>query len=393
LAPFSAVTLARRLDGPRIATESTCVFRRIPPGQHGAVASPAGMKATAPGMKQASAESDKERLAANRLKKKKGRHRDAEWHRAARERNKALKTLKPGERMQMQRPPAPTWLDQLRVSELGAQDHNARGQPKWMPSPRSVAQLLSEGDGDRTVFSVVARDVLPMLTWLAPQLALRFGRKISTVECPSRKRESFEPTGRTRSEIQTEAEQKAARETPKGELRCKQMTESVQRSAGVIISTKESSSGPHKDTEPSLVLSVSGSRKVWWASPAAGPKNYKPATNGASTHLPDEYDPSFNEPKKGITWSGPVILEAGDAIWIHEGWWHCILSEADGVAVTIEVQRSMVTGKTPWVFRHAAPTKSVIGKHSERRRVSRRQGWGDAAGVLQMWSHALAAHK
>jgi hypothetical protein len=357
------------------------------------------MTATAAGKTQPSATSKALCLAARQQEKIASKRLDAERQRAAREKKKVLAALPPAERMQMQRPPAPTWLQhkQLRVSDLHAQrQHDDRLRSgRWLPTPRSVAQLLSEGDGDRTVFAVVAADVLPMLMFLAPQLARLYGGKISACGCHTRERESFEPTGCRRSQIQTEAQQKgarekaarAARETPDGTPRCQ--TEVVKRSASVIVTTKASTSGPHKDSAPSLLLAVSGRRTVWWASPDAGPKNYKHATNGASTHLPDEYDPSFNEPKKGITWSGPVILEAGDAIWIQAGWWHCVLSEADGVAVTIEVQSEMVTGQTPLVFRHAAPTKSITGKHSQGRCVSRRPGWGDAAGVLQMWSHAL----
>ena len=139
---------------------------------------------------------------------------------------------------------------------------------------------------------------------------------------------------------------------------------------------------------------VSGDRTVWIAHPEEDVSlaAYEAgAYLGATTFLPEAYDPSCNgyRPKKGVRWRKPVHLEAGDAIWIKAGWWHCILSEADGVAVPIDVKLGMVVGETPHVFRHAAPSKSGRGKHSERR-VSRRPRWGDAASVLKVWSHAFA---
>ena len=40
------------------------------------------------------------------------------------------------------------------------------------------------------------------------------------------------------------------------------------RSASVIVNgATESSSGPHKDSEPTLLLALSGSRRVWYAAP------------------------------------------------------------------------------------------------------------------------------
>ena len=38
------------------------------------------------------------------------------------------------------------------------------------------------------------------------------------------------------------------------------------RGASIILNGEaESSSGPHKDSEPTLLLALSGARRVWWA--------------------------------------------------------------------------------------------------------------------------------
>jgi hypothetical protein len=89
-------------------------------------------------------------------------------------------------------------------------------------------------------------------------------------------------------------------------------------------------------------------------------------------------------------WQPPVKLEAGDAIWIKEGWWHSVGSQAGGVAVPIEITSGPILCKnTPCVFRHVGPGHVVGGRNSGHL-VSRRVGWASAAAVLEMWRPALA---
>jgi hypothetical protein len=89
-----------------------------------------------------------------------------------------------------------------------------------------------------------------------------------------------------------------------------------------------------------------------------------------------------------------VVLEAGDAIYIQRGWWHCFLAEAGGVAIPIEIvskaKGSGVGGIAPKVYRHVG-TRHNSGRSA--RKVARRVGWCSAASVRELWTPALAAYE
>jgi hypothetical protein len=111
--------------------------------------------------------------------------------------------------------------------------------------------------------------------------------------------------------------------------------------------------------------------------------------NGAPSYLPSRLDPSLHPTSNmsGVRWSPPVTLNAGDAMWIRRGWWHCIASEAGAVAVPLEVQHNVVAGDTPCVWRGVARVKT----QRDGKKVSKVPGWHSGASVRHMWRHALAA--
>lgn len=218
---------------------------------------------------------------------------------------------------------------------------------KWAPTADSVVSVDStEG---RVVIGLHADSVPPMLAWVAPTLLQKFAPLL---------------TRRTSPRILG----------PRG--------------ASVILNGEaESSSGPHKDCEPTLLLAVSGGRKVWHAAPCDVSERVQLRTSqahlGASTFLPDEYDPTCNPPRAGVDWCGPVVLEAGSAMWIPAGWWHCVLASPHAVAVPCEVVSGTLLAQKPCVLAGMSPTKPQGGSGV---RVSRRAVWSSARKVKSMFA-------
>jgi hypothetical protein len=171
---------------------------------------------------------------------------------------------------------------------------------------------------------------------------------------------------------------------------------SERRGGSVILSLEKSSSDAHVDGTDTLLLNVSGQREVWFAPPSAVTVPAA-ARNGGSGNgpifLPSSCDPTLQTLAQcaaaGALWCPPVTLEAGDAIWIRQGWWHCIVSQAGGVAVPVEIQSGSIRGVAPCVFRRVAQRKPAGG--DRRQLVSRAVGWGSAAKVLELWERAMTA--
>ena len=215
------------------------------------------------------------------------------------------------------------------------------------PHPHAAPTRASAG---RVVIGVHADEVPAMLAWLAPQLA------------------------RTCAHMLTRASSDQAR-GPRG--------------ASIILNGEaESSSGPHKDSEPTLLLAVSGARRVWCAAPDDVTERVQlratQARLGAPTFLPPEYDPTCNAPRAGVRWCEPITLKAGYAMWIPAGWWHCVLSAPHAVAVPCEIAPQAFLGQKPRVLPHAAPTK----QHGSRPglRISARPGWASAKSVSRVFA-------
>lgn len=218
-----------------------------------------------------------------------------------------------------------------------------------MPSADSAVEV--EHAAERTIIGVHAPDVRAMLRWIAPALLRQIGE------------ESLGSRG---------IEGRRAR-----------------RGASIILTSAPSSSGPHKDESDTLLFNVSGTRRVWFAPPAAVSDGVPrlQERSGQPVFLPPACDPACQAvPPERVKWAKPVELNAGDAIWIQEGWWHCIGSEAQGVAVAVEVKRGSLRGNAPRVLERVGSRKAS-GRAS--RMVSRRPGWGSAACVLNLWVTAL----
>lgn len=224
----------------------------------------------------------------------------------------------------------------------------------WQPKQDSVVQL--EGTIERTITGVLSRDVKEMLAFLAPLLLPYTGAV---------------PVGRS-------TDLKGRRDRKRG--------------ASIILSQGASSSGPHADDEDTLLLNVSGTRRVWYARPSDVHDSVRqkgsPSGKGAPLFLPPQFDPSCKPARKGVQWCAkPKVLEAGDAMWIKAGWFHCVESEDQGVAVPVEIQSGSVRGEAPRVFEHMGP-RHESGR--SKRMVSRRAQWTSANGVRKLWGSALA---
>lgn len=228
---------------------------------------------------------------------------------------------------------------------VGPQTHDEIDLRKWVPTPLSVVEL--DGTEERTVIGVHADEVPAMLGWLAPKLARDWMSNLAR------------RNGRSR---------------PRG--------------ASFILTTSTSSSGPHKDSEDTLLLNLSGERRVWFASPAEVDEQVPRSKYraGAPTFLLPHHDPTCNPTsrmvREGVRWREPVTLAAGDAIWIRRGWWHCVQAEVGGVAIPVEVVSGSLGGDAPRVFAHVAPRK--VEKWSGRH-ISRRAKWGSAASVRRLF--------
>lgn len=229
--------------------------------------------------------------------------------------------------------------------------HSCRACPLTQPPVHAAAPARRASAG-RVVIGVHFDHVPAMLAWLAPRLARDCAHMLTRAT-----------SGQARG--------------PRG--------------ASIILNgAAESSSGPHKDSEPTLLLALSGSRMVWYASPDS--VSYRVQLRaaraqdrlGAPTFLPSEYDPTCNEPRAGVRWCEPICLEAGSAIWIPAGWWHCVLAEPHAVAVPCEIVPGAFSGQEPRVLPKVALSKphgSWAGRH-----ISRRVGWASAESVSRMFA-------
>jgi hypothetical protein len=104
--------------------------------------------------------------------------------------------------------------------------HLSTERTMWAPSGLTVTE--EDGTEERTLFGVRQADMVPMLRFLAPQLASAFGHKFAPRKVDG---------------------------------------ERCSRGGSIITTGMESSSGPHKDETDSLLLCVSGVRMVWYAKP------------------------------------------------------------------------------------------------------------------------------
>ena len=253
----------------------------------------------------------------------------------------------------------------------------------WAPGRLTVTE--EAGTDERTLFGVRYADMFPMLSLLAPQLASAFGANIAP------------RGGRGQRDHVAEARRAPRRARVDSAAPAKHKKASQSRGGSIITtgSTKKSSSGPHKDDTDSLLLCVSGDRMVWYAKPRVGKDTSKRDGDyklGAPVYLPSQFDPSAHSVSDiakmtgAPRWCPPVTLTAGDAIWIKNGWWHCIVSEPDSVAVAIEVESMMVGGDTPCVWRGVAPCRI---SEPNGRRVSKAKGWHSGVSVRALWNHAL----
>lgn len=220
---------------------------------------------------------------------------------------------------------------------------------KWVPTAhRSIIEV--EGRAPRIVIGVHADDVPAMIKWIAPKLAGIIDEKL--------------------------ARRSGSKRGPRG--------------ASVILTSRLSSSGPHKDDDDTLLMVVSGERRVWYAASTDVDERVLKRTTqerlGAPTYLPPECDPSGNAPQDGVKWQGPVLLNAGDAIWLVRGMWHCVQAAPGAVAVPLEISKGLFPGEQPRVLRHVAPRKR--DDHSGRY-VSTRPGWGLAWNACHMWANTL----
>jgi hypothetical protein len=250
----------------------------------------------------------------------------------------ATRTAKPSGRLRRRG-------DLARTGSAGR--HRNSRLEKWVPTADSVV-ALDNTDG-RVVIGVHADAVPAMLAWLAPQLLQRFAHLLT-------RRTSASGTG------------------PRG--------------ASIILNGEvASSSGPHKDCEATLILAVSGARRVWYASPDDVLQRVQlrasQAHLGAPTFLPNEYDPTCNPSRAGVKWCEPVTLEAGSAMWIPAGWWHCVLASPNAVAVPCEIVSEALPTQKPCVL-----TGMSTAKHHGRSgvRISRRAGWGSARKVKSVFA-------
>jgi len=293
----------------------------------------------------------------------------------------------------------------LRELLLGPKHIHARSGAYWGPSRSSVTD--SAGDEGRAVYGVRFEHMLPLLEWLAPAAASVFGDKIAKrLGGGQRDLDADDACAarRTRADGQEwDASQRRRKQnggmttTANGESHFRS-NRREQHQGGSVICTgqKESSSGPHRDGTDSLLLAVSGRRKVWYAAPRSDDTTDRDreATgreDSTTQFLPRMLDPSLYpaEEMTGVRWHAPIILEAGDAVWIKAGWWHCILSEANSVAVPLEVKSEVcgtTGGSAPCVWRHVAP--SILDRRLLGRRQSRTPGWETGADVRATWERS-----
>ena len=69
-----------------------------------------------------------------------------------------------------------------------------------------------------------------------------------------------------------------------------------------------------------------------------------------------KYDPTCNAPRAGVCLLArePITLEAGCAMWIPAGWWHCVLAAPHAVAMPCEIAPGAFAGQKETLIERAA---------------------------------------
>ena len=373
-----------------MSTRCAAEFDRV--GPVFATATPRQMPSGGVGPKPSSLP-DAVRMRDSRLKRKTAKSSASAVRAAARRKAKADEAARAKLLAREARPPPRDVAPSLRLSsvreEVLAASHRHRARTAverdrhraWAPNRKSVTEVV--GTDDRKLYGVSYDHMLPLLRFLAPQLASAFGHKIAARPCTDDLvAENQCAPRRTRAEVAKSERGKPGSSTQK---------KPSQSRGGSIITTgnQKSSSGPHRDATDTLLLCVSGDRTVWFAKPDESndttDRDLDMVYAGSPAFLPRLFDPStpLASKKKGAPrWAQPVTLTTGDAMWIKSGWWHCIVSEPDAVAVAIEVEIEMVGGATPCVWRGVGPDRVI---RRDGRRVCRAQGWSSGASVRAMW--------
>ena len=107
-------------------------------------------------------------------------------------------------------------------------------------------------------------------------------------------------------------------------------------SAIMLLSKLRSRSGAHRDTTTTLLMVGSGSKTVIFASPKA--LGQHPCEMQGEHRL--KVDPlEGSEPVESSIWT-KWVLKPGDAVLLPAMWWHSIESQADTIALSVEVSTS-----------------------------------------------------
>lgn len=153
------------------------------------------------------------------------------------------------------------------------------------------------------------------------------------------------------------------------------------RASSIIFTSSWSASGAHADVMDTIIFCHVGKREVWLAAPSnsdsklprldladgRGPKLLDDVCDPVVSSMAQQYL-SWGEPVElctsaSITNTG-VILHAGDALFVPEGWWHSVKaatqkSEKRGaVGIALEVRKGSVnvSHALPYVFKGVGPS-------------------------------------
>ena len=150
------------------------------------------------------------------------------------------------------------------------------------------------------------------------------------------------------------------------------------RGCVMFLSEELTLSGAHKDISPGLLYVVEGTRSIWLAAPeeAIAHEWKRDSSNSASeaesVWLHRQHDPHQSGSRygwRGAGDGGPIVLRAGDAVFIPPAWWHAIMGAPGGVALALEVG-SMAS--QPVVYRHVGPTRAPVHVWNNPSRIRQR---------------------
>jgi len=211
----------------------------------------------------------------------------------------------------------------------------------WSPTQEDVLEVIADPPGccwRKQQYAAVAITVLAtktMLAWLMPQLGVVTGARVA---------------------------------------------DRGGRGASIVLTRSFSRSGAYADHMDTVVYCHLGQRKVWLAKPLDTDGSL-PRTDKRDGKEPklltDACDPVVSpDAREFLRWLKPVdcsesgaveggiILHAGDALYIPQGWWHSVeastqLGEGSkgAVGVALEVARGSVNVPCakPWVFKGVGP--------------------------------------